>query len=323
MALHKRTVYNRVVSTLMDYRPIIIRRLVFSCFRFYAWLAAVRHGAFGRNRGGAQPHKVMGLCFANPVGVAAGFDRQGLIGRRIGHMGFGHMEIGTLTPEQLPLKGELGSVTGTVKNSSTVLGINIGPNPNIPCAAVADELLYCLRQVWRYADYITINLCSPAAAELLVPEKQTLLYDLLKQLKLQQAGLGAETGRHIPIAVKLKFKLETVQVPPAVELLNELNFDALLAVIDAGKPATPEKVNRWLNRDQQRKACELVERLHAVLGSRLPIISVGGICSIEDVRLRLSAGASLVQIHNGLVYHGPHIMKSLGPLSRPLVLDSF
>lgn len=314
--LYRRTVYNRIVSALMESRPTMVRKLVFSGFRFCSRLAAVRQRHSGRDWEVVQTHKVMGLHFTNPIGVAAGFDRQGLIGRRIGHLGFGHMEIGTLTPDQLPPKWGPGGATGTAENRSAVLGVNIGPNPSTPCDRIQDELQYCLRQVWNYADYITVNLYSPCSVELLVPEKQPQLYNLLKELKRHQARLGEQTGRHLPVAVKLKFKLETKQLPPAVKMLKQLDFDALLAVIDAGKPATPEKVNRWLCRDRQRQACELIGRLHTTLEDKLPIISVGGICSLQDAQLRLDAGASLVQIHNGLVYHGPHIVKSLCRFSR-------
>ncbi len=306
---YKRTVYNKIISTLMEYRPAWVRRLVFSGFRFCAWLAEARVRQSGCSRLLGQPLEIMGLSFNNPVGVAAGFDRHGRIGRRIGYLGFSHIEIGTLSPEQLPVWVDQGRANG--ENTPVILGVNIGPNPGTPLSKIQDEFLYCLRQAWNYADYIAINLCNPVTAKLLAAENESLLYRLLAELKRQQIALGVQTGRYIPVAIKMKLEPENTRLPPAVDLLKQMDFDALIAVIDAGKPATPAKVNRWLYREHQLQACELIGRLHTALEGGLPIISVGGICSLQDAQRRLDAGASLVQIHNGLVYHGPRIVKSL------------
>lgn len=309
-------VYYQVIAALMHHAPGLTRQLVRRGYAWAAVLRALQHRRGGYRRNAEQASEVMGLCFASPAGIAAGFDRHGQIGRKLGHLGFGHIEIGTLTryPEPGHNRGitALDSLRETpCQQQAALLGINIGINRNAPLDSAADDLLDCLAQAWPLADYIAINLCSPAAAPLLSRPHRPLLQALLIALKQRQHRLSEQTGRALPLAVKIKLDSSNRQQPAVIELLRQLKFEAIIATLDAGKPATAAKHARWQQRSQQQQACAQIRRLHTALRGELPIIAVGGISSPEDIANRLAAGAALVQIHNGLLYQAPSLLKHL------------
>ncbi|MEH6579237.1 MAG: hypothetical protein V7731_19415 [Amphritea sp.] len=308
--------YYRFIAVLMRYNPGLTRKLVHTGFKWVSALRAIQHWIGGYQRNSEQTTEVMGLCFASPAGIAAGFDRHGQIGRKLGHLGFGHIEIGTLTRHAEPGHNwgitTLKSLVEEPRHQQTAqLGINIGINRNTPPDKAANDLRFCLARAWPLADYIAINLCNPAAAPLLACHNRQLLQALLVVLKEGQQMLSDQTGRFVPLAVKIELDINNPQQPAVIERLRQLKFEAIIATIDAGKPATPAKVARWQNRVQQQQACEQIRRLHTALRGELPIIAVGGISSAEDVESRLAAGAALVQIHNGLLYQGPSLLRHL------------
>ena len=246
----------------------------------------------------------MGLTFPNPLGIAAGFDKYGRLGRHAGALGFGCIEVGTLTPRDAAAYVATKPARGV---SGTILGINIGMNPDTALSCALDDYLFCLNAVWSQADYIAINLCSPQAAALLHPSRGELLEALLVALKREQRALAAVSGRYVPLAVKVRLALEAVALPEVVTRLAALRFDALIAAIDGGPPATPQRHADWQEPERQRRACDRIAGLAAALAGRLPIIAVGGIGSAQHVAGRLCAGATLVQLHDALVYEGPRV----------------
>ncbi len=294
---------------LMRRSPGLGRRLAFARAR----LSARRRAGAGRDGSAcAQPRmapvQVMGLVFPNPLGIAAGFDKRGQLGRQVGALGFGAIEIGTLTP---PQAAAWAAGQAAQAGRGAVLGVSLGIGSDTEPGDAVDDYLAGMSSAWAHADYLTINLCSPQAGALLAPACRERLEALLVALKQQQRDLAALTGRYVPLAVKLRVPLAGPALPAAVGRLAALRYDALVAAFDLGPPATPRRYLDWQAAERQRQACVQVSRLAAALAGRLPIISVGGIRSAAQVVARLQAGAALVQLHDALVYEGPHVALAL------------
>lgn len=288
-----------LMTALMHHKPLLGRKLAFARARLSARL---REGL--SQPPATAPVRAMGLTFPNPLGIAAGFDRRGELGREAGVLGFGCIEIGTLTPQDAVADGASKPAGGA---NGIVLGINIGMNPGTEPSQAQDDYLIGLRAVWCQADYIAINLSSPQAAELLQPSRREILETLLVALKREQQALTAVSGRYVPLAVKIKLALSATDLPEVVTRLSALRFDGLIAALDTGPPATPQRYMEWQAPQRQHQACDRIKRVAAMLAGRLPIIAVGGIGSAQHVAGRLRAGAALVQLHNVLVYEGPRV----------------
>ncbi|TFH88544.1 phosphoserine aminotransferase [Billgrantia azerbaijanica] len=305
-----------LMSALMQHRPPLGRRLAFARARLSARLRSgpARSPERGVLAATAAPVQAMGLSFPNPLGIAAGFDKRGVLGREAGALGFGCIEVGTLTPQApalgLPTERSPGA-------AGIILGINIGMSPHTPPQQAQQDYLVGLRAVWDRADYIAINLCSAQASALLCPSREAALEALLVALKQEQRALTVLSGRYVPLAVKIKLALGAVALPEVVNQLAALGFDALIAAIDAGPPATPQRYADWQAPASQRQACYQVDRLATVLAGHLPIIAVGGISAAWHVDERLRAGATLVQLHNALVYEGPRVALAIHKAALP------
>lgn len=241
-----------------------------------------------------RPVEVMGLRFASPLGIAAGFDRQGRLGRRAGALGFGCNEIGSLdltAITHLPAR-VLGP--GTAR-----LGLNLHLDPGISIAALRAGLA----RAWPLADYLMLNLISPASAPLLSAGQRPWLRQLLAAARAEQQRLNA-CGHRVPLAVKLRCL--PGQVPLALaELLLELGYDGLLAAHDPGPPATRQRYRAWQDPARQAQACAQIEQLRRLCGEQMALLSVGGIQSAEHLDARLAAGAELVQVHSVLLHAWP------------------
>ncbi|SFP49016.1 phosphoserine aminotransferase [Pseudomonas borbori] len=236
--------------------------------------------------------EVMGLHFNSPLGIAAGFDRFGRLGRRAGALGFGCNEIGSLA---LAATSRL----ATPAPGTALLGLNLSLD--------ADLSLHTLRAglacAWPLADYLTLNLIGPNSAALLGAEQRPRLRQLLATARTEQRRLD-RAGRRVPLVVKLRCL--PGRVPLAlVELLLELGYDGLLAAHDPGPPATRQRYRAWQNPTQQTQACVQIEQLRQLCGKQMALISVGGIQTFEHVTARLAAGAELVQVHSVLLRAWP------------------
>ncbi|MBW6389899.1 hypothetical protein [Billgrantia antri] len=264
----------------------------------------------GRPAGGdgdpPAPVKAMGLAFPNPLGIAAGFDRRGRLGRRAAALGFGCIEIGSWSPHAGA------ALCHPPSAGDAVLGINVGLGPRTSTTHALDDLLAGLREAWRHADYVAVNLGSPQAAALLCPSRLGELQRLLGSLKGQQRRLADCSGNWVPLAIKLRMEREATAPPPIVKHLEALGFEGLILACDAGPPATLQRYADWRLPERQRQACHQVAQAAELLDGRLPLISVGGIATAEHVTARLDAGAMLVQLHDALVYEGPWVARALG-----------
>ena len=293
-----------------------------------------------------QPRQVMGIIFPNAVGLAAGLDKNGAVIDGMAALGFGFIEIGTITPRPQPgnpkprlfrVKEAQGIVNRfgfnnlgvdhlieNVKGASYkgVLGINIGKNFDTPNERAVDDYLICMRKVYAYASYITVNISSPNTKNLRALQEKEALSDLLATLKQEQLILAQTHGRYVPVALKIAPDLELEQVNEIADLLVAHKIDAVIAT---NTTLARDMVQGMQNANEtgglsgapvREKSTLVIQQLSKRLQGALPIIGVGGILSGADAVEKIAAGASLVQVYSGLIYKGPKLVhdicKSLG-----------
>lgn len=294
----------------------------------------------------ATPKRVMGLDFPNPVGLAAGLDKNGAYLNALAELGFGFLEIGTVTPRPQPgnpkprlfripqaraIVNRFGfnnlGVDNLVKNVSSshyngILGINIGKNFDTPIERAAEDYLTCLRKVYAHADYVAINISSPNTSNLRLLQEKNALHSLLAALKQEQARLADEHGNYVPIALKIAPDLDPAQIVEIADLLLEHSMDAVIAtnstVSRDGVQDLPnsEEKGGLSGAPLRTMSTNVIRQLSLALGKEVPIIGVGGIMSGADAEEKILAGASLVQIYSGMVFQGPglvsEVCKTLG-----------
>ena len=293
-----------------------------------------------------QMRQVMGLTFPNPVGLAAGLDKNGAYIDGLAALGFGFIEVGTVTPRPQPGNprprlfrvkeaeaiinrfgfNNLGvdSLLENVKHAKYrgILGINIGKNFDTPNERAVDDYLICLRKVYAHASYVTVNISSPNTKNLRALQEKDALDSLLATLKAEQGKLAQQHGCYVPIALKIAPDLELEQVNEIADLLLEHGFDGVIAT---NTTLARDAVLGLPNADEagglsgapvRDKSTTVIRQLAAGLQGRIPIIGVGGILNGADAQAKLDAGASLVQVYSGLIYRGtklvPDICRVLG-----------
>jgi dihydroorotate dehydrogenase len=286
----------------------------------------------------SAPVRVMGLSFPNAVGLAAGLDKNAAHLRALARLGFGFIEVGTVTPRPQPgnprprmfripqaraVINRMGfnnlGVDRLVRNVqaarySGVLGINIGKNFDTPIERAAGDYVTCLRKVYALASYVAVNVSSPNTAQLRELQHAEALDRLLAQLKAEQAELAQRHGRFVPIALKIAPDLEPEALLALAERALAHGVDALIAtnttLSRAGVEGLPHahESGGLSGAPLGARAEAIVRDLRRLLGARIPIIGVGGIMSGAGAAARVAAGASLVQLYTGLVYRGPALI---------------
>ena len=291
---------------------------------------------------------VMGIQFPNPVGLAAGLDKNGEYIDALSRLGFGFIEVGTVTPHpqpgnphprlfRLPAAGALinrlgfnnDGVDRLVENVQRaryrgVLGINIGKNADTPLERAADDYIACLRKVYPLASYVTVNISSPNTRDLRQLQGSVALDALLAALKAEQRRLADAHGKHVPLAVKIAPDLDAQQVEAIAGLLRRHRVEAAIA---SNTTTTRDGVAGLTNADEAgglsgapvtERSTRIVQDLCRALQGEIPVIGVGGIMSGADARAKMTAGASLVQLYTGLIYRGPGlILDCLAALCSP------
>ena len=295
-----------------------------------------------------DPRTVMGLNFPNPVGLAAGLDKNGDCINGLAALGFGFIEIGTVTP--LPQPGNpkprlfrlpqanaiinrmgfnnhgVNKLIENVRHAKYqgILGINIGKNAATPIEKAADDYLICVRKVYAFASYITVNISSPNTRNLRQLQDEDALNDLLIQLKAEQQKLADTHGKYVPIALKIAPDLETEQIVQIARLLVQHRIDGVIATNTTlsreGVANLPHgtETGGLSGSPVRDKSTAVIRQLAAELKGALPIIGVGGILSGADAAEKITAGASLVQIYSGLVYRGPALISEACAAIRAL-----
>jgi dihydroorotate dehydrogenase len=286
----------------------------------------------------ACARRVLGVEFPNPVGLAAGLDKNGEYIDALARLGFGFLEIGTVTPRPQPgnprprlfrlpaaraIINRLGfnsegvdRLVENVKRASYrgVLGINIGKNAATPLEHAADDYVECLGKVYPLASYVTVNISSPNTQDLRRLQDDAALDDLLHKLKAQQARLTDAHGRHVPLAVKVAPDLDAAQIAGIAALLRRHHVEAVIATNTtlardgvAGMAGAGE-AGGLSGAPVAERSTAVVRDLARALQGEIPVIGVGGIMTGTDARAKIAAGASLVQIYTGLVYCGPALV---------------
>lgn len=288
-----------------------------------------------------QPRQVMGIAFPNAVGLAAGLDKNGAVIDGMAALGFGFVEIGTVTPRPQPgnpkprlfrvqeaqgIVNRFGfnnlGVDNLIENVKAakykgVLGINIGKNFDTPNENAVDDYLICMRKVYAYASYITVNISSPNTKNLRALQEKEALSDLLATLKAEQLKLAEQFGRYVPVALKIAPDLELAQVNEIADLLMIHKVDAVIAT---NTTLSRDAVKGMKNADEtgglsgapvREKSTLVIGQLSQRLQGALPIIGVGGILSGADAVEKIAAGASLVQVYSGLIYKGPKLVHDI------------
>ncbi len=286
-----------------------------------------------------DPVTVMGLRFPNRVGLAAGMDKEANTFGAFGRLGFGFVEVGTLTPRPQPgnpkprlfrcipqqaIINHMGinnpGVEEGVENISAIthfngiLGVNISKNKTTPNDEARMDYLECLRAVWNVADYVTINFSCPNVPNLCDLAKASAAADLLASLKSEQSNLANETGRYVPIAMKVSPDMNEAQINELSNIFLESQLDGLICSNTTtsragveGHPAAAES-GGLSGKPLYNRANETLEAFAKNLQGNIPIIGVGGIMSADDAVAKIQAGASLVQLYTGFIYRGPELI---------------
>ncbi|HRX71809.1 MAG: quinone-dependent dihydroorotate dehydrogenase [Candidatus Competibacteraceae bacterium] len=287
----------------------------------------------------AAPLQVMGLHFPNPVGLAAGLDKNGECIRTWEALGFGFIEIGTVTPRPQPgnpkprmfrlpkaqaLINRMGfnnrGVDYLVEQAQRthfkgVLGINIGKNADTPVEQATEDYLIGLRKVYSWASYVAVNISSPNTPGLRDLQYGAALNRLLAALKAEQQRLADRYGRYVPLAIKIAPDLADVDLATVGQALLRHRMDAVIATnttfsrVGVEHLPDSEETGGLSGAPLMARSTEVVRQLANILGGELPIIAAGGILSGADAAAKIAAGARLVQIYTGLIYRGPALIR--------------
>ncbi|MBL8520688.1 MAG: quinone-dependent dihydroorotate dehydrogenase [Betaproteobacteria bacterium] len=286
----------------------------------------------------SAPREVMGLRFDNPVGLAAGLDKNGEHIDALAALGFGFIEVGTVTPRPQPgnpkprmfrlpeheaiinrlgfNNGGLAAFVANVQRAQFrgVLGLNIGKNADTPIDKAVDDYVTCLTGVYPHASYVTVNVSSPNTQGLRDLQAAKQLDQLLGTLKAEQARLAKKHAKQVPLALKIAPDLDLKSIREIAKLALEHRFDALIATNttvsrDAvmGHPLAKE-AGGLSGRPLFSPSTEVLRELARALKGNLPLIGVGGILSGADAKAKIDAGAALVQLYSGFIYRGPDLI---------------
>jgi dihydroorotate dehydrogenase len=286
-----------------------------------------------------KPVEVFGLKFKNPVGLAAGYDKDGIAVRGLSALGFGHIEIGTVTPLPQPgnpkprvfrlvedqavinrmgfpgvgapnVERRLSSIVH--RSRSTVLGLNLGKNKDTPLESAADDYVTLVRTFFPLADYLAINISSPNTVGLRRLQGREMLENLLRQVNLERGTWNIRR----PILVKLAPDLNDEELDDALAIIIDTGLDGVIATNttlarDGLRSKHQGEIGGLSGRPLTVRSEAILDKVVRRLDGRIPVVSVGGIMSPDDAKRRLDKGAALVQVYTGLVYAGPGLVKQI------------
>jgi dihydroorotate dehydrogenase len=307
-------------------------------FTVKSMIAAHKLGLLGCKAQGGGSMDCLGLKFPNALGLAAGMDKSASAVDAWSALGFGFVEVGTLTPRPQPgnpkprlfrlpehraLINRMGfnnlGIQAAVarlkqRSSKSIVGVNIGKNFDTPNERAVDDYLACLKVAYEVADYIAVNISSPNTKGLRDLQGEESMRSLLGALKQEQAAMERQHGKHVPIVVKIAPDLEDVHIEALARVFNELAVEGIIATNTTisraavvGHPLEKEAGGLSGALVTQRST-EVIQAFRRLLHNDIPIIGVGGIMNGQDAIDKRNAGAKLVQIYSGLVYAGPALI---------------
>ena len=323
-------------------RPETVHHLVVALIKFFFAIPLIKPivKSFYTTRDEKLRREVFGLTFENPVGLAAGFDKNATFYNQFDAFGFSFIEVGTATPVGQPgnekprsfrlpedkalinrmgfnnhgapvIAGRLGK-----RRTKIVIGGNIGKNTNTPNESAVEDYADAFLALYDHVDYFVVNVSCPNISDLSHLQDPEQLAGILARLTLIRAGMV----RKRPILIKISPDLNMEQIDDVLDLVNEFSIDGLVAtnttISRDGLSTKPAKVDEIGNGGLsglpiRERSTEIIRYIHDKTGGKLPIIGVGGIMSPEDALEKLSAGASLVQVYTGFVYEGPALVKKI------------
>jgi dihydroorotate dehydrogenase len=284
------------------------------------------------------PVTAFGIRFPNPVGLAAGLDKNAAHLDELGALGFGFVEVGTITPRPQPgnpkprmfrlpdheaIINRLGfnneGVDALVRNVEAsgyrgVLGINIGKNKDTPNERAVDDYTFCLERVYRRASYITVNISSPNTQGLRDLQEEATLRRFIETLREAQERLGSQAGARKPMLLKIAPDLAEAELDGIAEVLLSTGIDGLVCTnttIDHGAVASDphgQETGGLSGKPLFARSTDVLRGMRRRLGERMPIVGVGGILDGHNAAEKLDAGANLVQLYSGLIYRGPRLV---------------
>ncbi len=302
---------------------------------------------FGAGSDAGEGKRVMGMDFPNPVGIAAGLDKNGEYIDALSALGFGFVEVGTVTPRPQPgnpkprlfrleehaaIINRLGfnnhGVERLLRNLERssfrgVLGINIGKNLDTPLERAADDYLACLDAVYTRASYVTVNISSPNTEKLRELQSGERLDALLGALMERRGALARRHGMTRPLLVKVAPDLDEAQIESIAALAIAHAVDGIIATnTTVGREGVARhrlasQAGGLSGKPLFALSTRVLGKLAAALGGRVPLVGVGGIASGADARAKVDAGASLVQIYTGFIYRGPALIAEARKALRP------
>jgi dihydroorotate dehydrogenase len=284
--------------------------------------------------------EVFGLKFKNPVGLAAGFDKNASFYNNFSHLGFGFIEIGTITPKAqdgnpkprlFRLKSDEaiinrmgfnnGGIEEAIKNlkkrkTSIIIGGNIGKNKLTANEDANDDYLACFKALYPYVDYFVVNVSSPNTPNLRALQEKEPLTQLLSLLQAENLKMPAKK----PILLKIAPDLNSNELDDVIEVVQTCKLDGIVATnttLDRSNLISPKEIVENIGtgglsgKPLTKKSTEIIRYIHQKTNGNIPIIGVGGIHSAQDAIDKLNAGASLIQLYTGFVYEGPSLIKSI------------
>jgi dihydroorotate dehydrogenase len=288
-----------------------------------------------------RPVQVFGLSFRNPVGLAAGYDKDGLGWRGLACLGFGHIEIGTVTPLPQPgnprprlfrLQGNQALINrmgfpgrgaefvaarlAGKRPAGVVLGVNLGKNKDTPLDHAVEDYLSLMSVFSPLCDYLAINVSSPNTVGLRRLQARQALSHLLQALMEKRSSLVGNLSRPIPLLVKLSPDLDDNELDDALDSILAAGVDGVIATnttINRDGLTSPlsVQVGGLSGMPLRERSTKFVRKIYQHTSGRLPIIGVGGVMNADDAKAKLDAGAVLVQIYTGLIYSGPGLVKNI------------
>ena len=289
----------------------------------------------------AQPVDLMGLTFANRIGLAAGFDKNATCVDAMGALGFGFVEVGTLTPKGQPgnprprvfrvpkaraVINAMGfpneGVAAAVRRLrqrryNGVCGVNIGKNAATPLEEATADYVAALQAVYESADYVTINISSPNTQGLRQLQHGDHLRPLLQALLVTRDELAERVGWRVPLVVKLSPDLSAEELAATAGVIRELGLDGVIATnttldrVAVAGLAHAQRPGGLSGEPLRARSTSVIRRLRELLGPDMPLIGVGGISSAADAAAMFAAGADLIQVYTGLIYRGPGLVGEL------------
>lgn len=291
-----------------------------------------------------NPISIMGLTFPNPIGLAAGFDKNADYIDGLAALGFGFIEIGTVTPKpqignpkprlfrltkQEAIINRMGFNNNGIEhvirqlektNYRGILGINIGKNKNTSLENAVDDYLLGYRAFWKFASYITINISSPNTPGLRELQQEDLLSHLLRVLKQEQKTILLKHQKYTPLVVKISPDLSESELHSIAHVLLKEKIDGVIATNTTlhrdGVAVSPlaKEIGGLSGKPLQARSTHIINKLNVILQNNIPIIASGGVMDEKSAQEKFQAGAKLLQVYSGLIYSGPGIIKRLATL---------